>query len=130
MADSPQAKGTPSCTPRNLAAEAQSPTGGTIGGGGGAGEGVAQKEGSNNNTNNTLVSGIDKWKAIRKQWQTPTINSRKPKIGEVTAKNIDVELVIERIFAAKGGGELETSVPLGQMIDILIDFWEADGLYD
>jgi hypothetical protein len=28
------------------------------------------------------------------------------------------------------GGQLKSPVPLGQMIDILIDFWEADGLYD
>jgi hypothetical protein len=43
------------------------------------------------------------------------------------AKTIDPEEVIERIF---GDGNLPEPIPLPQMIDILIDFWEADGLYD
>jgi hypothetical protein len=45
-------------------------------------------------------------------------------------KSIDPEDVIERIFSASGNGVLSESIPLPQMVDILIDFWEADGLYD
>jgi hypothetical protein len=61
--------------------------------------------------------------------KNPSESRRKPN-GEVLAKNIDVEEVIERIFSQTGGGRLPEPVPLSQMIDILIDFWEADGLYD
>lgn len=42
---------------------------------------------------------------------------------------MDVGDVIDRIFS-RGTGQLAEPLPLGQMIDILIDFWEADGLYD
>jgi hypothetical protein len=48
----------------------------------------------------------------------------------VTARNIDTDDVIERIFSQSGDGRLKEPVALGQMVDILIDFWEADGLYD
>jgi len=34
------------------------------------------------------------------------------------------------VFSQPLSGQLPQPVPLGQMIDILIDFWEADGLYD
>ena len=102
--------------------------------------------------------GLERWKQRREQWlsssrdvnahtqsnsetdmklaqvmssdrkrESPSL--RGPR-GEVIAKNIDVEDVIERIFSASGSGELSEPLPLGQLIDILIDFWEADGLYD
>jgi hypothetical protein len=48
----------------------------------------------------------------------------------VRAKNVDVDDVIERIYSQTGNGALREPLPLGQMIDLLIDFWEADGLYD
>ena len=48
----------------------------------------------------------------------------------IRAKNVDVDEVIERVFSNTGGGYLPEPLPLGQMIDILIDFWEADGLFD
>ena len=53
-----------------------------------------------------------------------------PRRGEVRAKSIDVEEVIERIFSPTGKGILPEPIPLGQMIDILVDFWESEGLYD
>ena len=49
---------------------------------------------------------------------------------EVRAKNVDVEDVVDKIFSQTGNGQLPQPIPLGQMIDILIEFWEADGLYD
>jgi hypothetical protein len=48
----------------------------------------------------------------------------------VRAKTIDVEDVIERIFSQTGKGQLSEPIPLGQMIDILVDFWESEGLFD
>lgn len=47
-----------------------------------------------------------------------------------SAKNVDVDEVIQRVYSSQGGGLLPEPIPLSQMIDILIDFWEADGLFD
>ena len=52
------------------------------------------------------------------------------KIAEIRVKSIDPEDIIERIFSPTGSGILPESIPLPQMVDILIDFWEADGLFD
>lgn len=76
---------------------------------------------------------------------------------KVVAKTIDVPDVIERIFSSNKSNRLVDSIiflsqmlilhlmlsespdtvgllrepiPLAQMIDILTDFWEADGLYE
>ena len=49
---------------------------------------------------------------------------------EVRAKVVDVEDVVDKIFSQTGNGQLSHPLPLGQMIDILVEFWEADGLYD
>lgn len=46
------------------------------------------------------------------------------------AKNVDVDEVIQRVYSSTGGGKLPEPLPLSQMIDILIDFWEADGMFD
>lgn len=51
-------------------------------------------------------------------------------VGEIRVKSIDPEEVIERIFSPTGSGILPESIPLPQVVDILIDFWEADGLFD
>jgi hypothetical protein len=51
-------------------------------------------------------------------------------VSNKRAKYVDVDDVIERIFSHNGDGTLAEAVPLGQMVDILIDTWEADGLYD
>jgi hypothetical protein len=50
--------------------------------------------------------------------------------GEVRARIVDVEDVVDKIFSQTGSGQLSHPLPLGQMIDILVEFWEADGLYD
>lgn len=75
--------------------------------------------------------GRERFEKIRADWVKPKpgVLSRKSS-AEVLAKSVDVEDVIERLFAQNGGGVLPEPIPLGQMIDILIDFWEADGLYD
>ena len=43
---------------------------------------------------------------------------------------MDVEEVVDNIFSGDSDGSLPQPVPLGQMVDILMDFWEADGFYE
>jgi len=73
--------------------------------------------------------GLIRWEAQREQWLKGK-GGKKTKSTEVRAKTVDVEDIIERIYSQTGNGKLPEPIQLGQMIDILIDFWEADGLYD
>lgn len=44
---------------------------------------------------------------------------------------MDVDEVIDDLFSGGGGtGELPHAIPLPQMIDLLVDLWEAEGLFD
>jgi hypothetical protein len=74
--------------------------------------------------------GLQKWEEVRAKWRTVSPEKGIKRKGEVRAKNVDVDDVIERIYSQTGNGALREPLPLGQMIDLLIDFWEADGLYD
>lgn len=74
--------------------------------------------------------GLQRWEAIRARWRRVDPEKCLRRKGEVRAKSVDVDEVIERIYSQNGNGSLREPLPLGQMIDLLIDFWEADGLYD
>ena len=78
------------------------------------------------------VYGLERWNNVRANWlKNKNGHEKTGKLrGEVIGRPIDNEDVIERIFSQTGNGSLREPVPLGQMIDILIDFWEADGMYD
>lgn len=41
------------------------------------------------------------------------------------ARSVDVDHVIESIFSTTGDARLPQPVPLSQMIDLLVDFWEV-----
>jgi hypothetical protein len=71
--------------------------------------------------------GLLRWERNRIEWKKPDPSI--PKKNK-SAKTIDPEDIIERIFSHAGNGVLPEPIPLPQMVDILIDFWEADGLYD
>ncbi len=44
---------------------------------------------------------------------------------------MDVDEVIDDLFSGRGGtGNLPQAVPLPQMICLLVDLWEAEGLFD
>jgi hypothetical protein len=75
-------------------------------------------------------AGEVQWKEQREKWLSNKKDRKASRVGEVQAVQIDVDLVIEKVFSTKGDGKLPQPVPLGQMVDILVDFWEADGLYD
>jgi len=92
--------------------------------------------------------GLQRWERLRAEWRrsksgsvprpevislifyiTLLINYENVICIKVHAKNIDVEEYMERVFSLTVGGTLPEPIPLGQMIDILIDSWEADGLF-
>ena len=85
-------------------------------------------------------TGLQRWEKLRADWKSGALSvgaaggggggGKAPRRGEVRAKSIDVEEVIERIFSQTGKGILPEPIPLGQMIDILVDFWESEGLFD
>jgi hypothetical protein len=74
--------------------------------------------------------GLERWTKMRAEWRKPASGYKPGSKGEVRNRNLDVDAVIEHVFSQPLSGQLPHAVPLGQMIDILIDFWEADGLYD
>ena len=74
--------------------------------------------------------GFERWTKMRAEWRKPAPGTKAGSRGEVNNRNLDVDAVIEHVFSQPLSGQLPQAVPLGQMIDILIDFWEADGLYD
>ena len=80
--------------------------------------------------------GLERWEKMREEWQnrgTPSNSDNKEKKinRRNKAKRIEnVEEIIERLFNQSRGGELPEPLPLCQMIDILTDLWEADGMFD
>ncbi len=44
------------------------------------------------------------------------------------ARSVDVDTIIESIFSTTGDARLPQPVPLSQMIDLLVDFWEVGGV--
>lgn len=87
-----------------------------------------QPPAENQQTQAYVNSGLLQFEKKRREWLKG--RSKKQLKQEVLARAVDTEDVIERIFSPGGSGELNEPVPLGQMIDILIDVWESDGLYD
>lgn len=62
----------------------------------------------------------------------PTL--RNPHVGcfsRTRARTMDVDEVVDDLFSGRGGtGSLPQSIPLPQMICLLVDLWEAEGLFD
>ena len=88
------------------------------------------ESGTDNSSEQFVNTAKERWEQLRRDWVKPSPENIGQKKGEVRAKTIDIEDVIERIYSQSSNGTLREPVPLGQMIDLLIDFWEADGLYD
>jgi len=74
--------------------------------------------------------GLERWQRTRAEWKRTESGGKATRTSEVRAKSLDIDAVIEHVFSQPLKGKLPQNVPLGQMIDILIDFWEADGLFD
>jgi hypothetical protein len=89
-----------------------------------------QTESKSSSEGDFVNPGLQRWEQIREDWVKVVPGRATKRKGEVRAKAVDVDDVIERIYSQNGNGTLRDPLPLGQMIDLLIDFWEADGLYD
>jgi hypothetical protein len=43
---------------------------------------------------------------------------------------VDTNAIVEGVLSPARRGKLPETIPLPQMIDILTELWEADGLFD
>ena len=83
-----------------------------------------------------LGVGYDRWCAIRKAWQTgckdastSSLSDKKLTRKKNYDKYVDVDSIVEHIVNPRKPA-FKHPVPLPEMIVILIELWEADGLYD
>jgi hypothetical protein len=79
--------------------------------------------------------GLIKWEAMRAEWLRPKPqNNNNKKTSSNKSKQerevINAEDIAERIFSQNGNWQLSEPIPLNEMVDILIDFWQDEGLYD
>mmetsp|Transcript_10109 Transcript_10109/g.12267 ORF Transcript_10109/g.12267 Transcript_10109/m.12267 type:complete len:86 (-) Transcript_10109:247-504(-) len=71
--------------------------------------------------------GLKRWEEGRKKWlEVEESGVEKTK----RAVNVNIDLIIDRIFSPESDGTLPHAVPLPQLIDLMTDLWEADGLFD
>lgn len=78
--------------------------------------------------------GLLRWEELRAEWLRPKNQSeskqKAAKDKSKQQKDINAEDIAERIFSQNGGWQLSEPVPLNDMVDILIDFWQDEGLYE
>jgi hypothetical protein len=72
--------------------------------------------------------GLVRWEALRGQWLKKAPGAEQKK--RQAAIDIEIDDVIDAIFTPEAAGRLPRPLPLPQMIDVLTDLWEADGLFD
>lgn len=71
-----------------------------------------------------IILGYRKWCTIRQEWLKQTGPNQKKKPIPV-----DVDSVVD-LLSDINGPAFETPVPLNEMVNILLEMWEADGLFD
>ena len=85
------------------------------------------------------MEGLAIWESERAKWVGQKLNEGKKSTSQARAIDIDVDEIIDHILTnrwrtpAVTGEEnsssgFQRSVPLTQMVDILVDLWEAEGL--
>lgn len=78
-----------------------------------------------------MNSGLLQWEESREKWLGKTENYTATTKGAIP---IDVDEIIDLIFSQRWRSLEEDksifsqAVPLPQMVDILVDLWEAEGL--
>jgi len=83
-----------------------------------------------------MYTGLRRWEAIRSEWLKPKLSSNSNSSSSsatnihVDRDDLDSEEILETIFSPQGDWELRQPVPLDFMVDILMDFWESEGLYN
>ncbi len=85
------------------------------------------------------MEGLEIWESERAKWVGKKLHEGKKSTSQVRAIDVDVDEIIDHILtnrwrtpAARGeensASGFPRSVPLTQMVDILVDLWEAEGL--
>ena len=74
-------------------------------------------------------TGFIRWQADRQEWLKDASKEDR-KDAPAKARDIDVDAIIDSIFAAESTGILPHNVLLPQIINVLVDLWETEGLYD
>ncbi|CAM9110438.1 unnamed protein product, partial [Phaeothamnion confervicola] len=70
--------------------------------------------------------GLIRWEQARARWTSGGSRDAPRR----RAKSMDVDQVIDTIFSGTSDGTLPSPVTLPQMVDLLVDLWEAEGLFD
>ena len=74
--------------------------------------------------------GVIRWNEQRKVWLTPRAKpGAKPGVRPKVVP-LSVAAVTALVEDMDRVRELPTAVPLPQMVDILVDMWEEEGLFD
>jgi hypothetical protein len=93
-------------------------------------------------------TNYNNWLEIRRQWKsgsgkyarpngsdrnaTKLFNDQVIRSRSRTCSSLDTDEILETIFSNRPSANMVLSepIPLPQMVDVLLDVWEADGLYD
>jgi transposase len=91
---------------------------------------------SSSSTSGEYVNhGYENWLKVRQEWRFGSPRTPQSAINRRRAadnKDVDVEEILERIFNSSNSHDMTLPEPvsLNKMVEILLDVWEADGLYD
>ena len=88
---------------------------------------LQQGNGSSSSSGVFVNPGLARWEQIRTEWLRPKGGNRARRFEPI---EIDPDDIVERIFGQTASWQLEKPVPLPQMVDVLVDLWESEGLYD
>ncbi|CAM9324945.1 unnamed protein product [Chrysoparadoxa australica] len=88
---------------------------------------VSQGEQSPPHPPTFINHGLLRWEADRKEWLQPKPGAVP---GSTECRSMHVDQVIDSMFSAPKNGVLPHAIALPQIIDLLTDLWEAEGLLD
>ncbi|KAF1858622.1 hypothetical protein Lal_00044655 [Lupinus albus] len=72
-----------------------------------------------------MHAGLLLWNQIRQQWVG---NKKSESRNEIREPRISTNASYDNLLG--NNKPFPQSIPLGEMIDFLVDIWELDGLYD